>query len=78
MTETKQPITVHGWTLMRQNTREPIYTDTVVYSHRNEAHTLTGGRPPHKLGSTGRVWTQGGGEYFPTVFDLIWVAGEPE
>ena len=38
---------------------------------------LSGGEPPHKPSSTGRVygiWSDGNsGSYFPTVFDLKWV-----
>ena len=41
-------------------------------THRGEEYVITGGRPPLHLGSTGRVWVEGGGEYFPTVFDLKW------
>lgn len=39
---------------------------------RGEEHTITSGSPPHKPGSTGRVYVEGGGQYFPNVFDLRW------
>jgi len=42
-------------------------------SFRGEVMTITGGRPPLHQGSTGRVWTEDGREYFPGVFDLKWV-----
>lgn len=41
-------------------------------THRGEEYVITGGRPPAHLGSTGRVWVEGGGEFFPTVFDFKW------
>lgn len=39
---------------------------------RGERETIIGGRPPHKAGSTGHVWTAEGSEYYPGVFDLAW------
>lgn len=51
----------------------PACTGEMLESHRGEQYRITGGRPPHKPSSTGRVWVEGGGEFFPTVFNLKWV-----
>lgn len=45
---------------------------TSILDFRGDEHTLTGGEPPHKPGSTGRVWTDHGG-FYPGVFGLKWV-----
>ena len=42
-------------------------------SFRGESYVITGGRPPHKPESTGKVWTSDNGEYYPGVFGLRWV-----
>ena len=47
------------------------YTD-----FRGERHTLEGSRPPHKPGSTGRVYTDRG-EFYPSVIDLTFVEADP-
>jgi hypothetical protein len=39
---------------------------------RGEMHTITGGMPPHKPSSSGRIYTERG-EYFPGVFNAEWV-----
>lgn len=49
---------------------KPYHTKTF----RGEDIAITGGRPPHKPGSTGRVFHKNiGGEYFPSVVDLEWI-----
>lgn len=63
------------WTLVRQDTNLPVELGDTVYSFRGKASILTGGRPPQHVGSTGRVWVSGGGEYYPSVFGLTWVRG---
>lgn len=40
---------------------------------RGNNAVIIGGRPPMRPGSTGKVWTDNGGEFFPSVFDLKWV-----
>lgn len=63
----------HGdWTLERMD-GTPVCIGEMLETHRGDRYTITGGRPPHKPASTGRVWVEGGGEYFPSVFDLTWV-----
>ena len=55
---------------------EPVLKNAKAASFRGEVHTITGGRAPHKPGSTGKVWTSNGhdeGEYYPGVFDMKWV-----
>lgn len=46
--------------------------DTVT-SFRGKTATLKGGRAPHKPGSQGKVYLQGGGEFYPSVYGLRWV-----
>ena len=52
---------------------EPVLKNAKAASFRGEVHTITGGRAPHKPGSTGKVWTSDEGEYYPGVFDMKWV-----
>jgi hypothetical protein len=63
----------HGqWALVHQVSGTPVCVGETLSSGRGDRYTITGGRPPHKPASTGRVWVEGGGEYFPSVFDLEW------
>jgi len=52
---------------------EPVRKGTKAADFRGHVDTIVGGRAPHKPGSTGRVWTADGREYFPSVFDMKWV-----
>lgn len=52
---------------------QPVELPLETVDSRGETATIQYGRPPHRPGSTGRVYTQGGGEYFPSVFKLQWV-----
>lgn len=72
MLEVKE-ITKDGWTLVYERTGKPVVENEVVLDFRGEADTITGGCPPHKPSSTGRVWTQDGRECYPDVFNLKWV-----
>jgi hypothetical protein len=65
-------ISQNGWTLRRSN-NQPVLVNQAAISFRGDIATIVGGRPPTHFGSTGRVWTKAGGEYFPSVFDLEWV-----
>jgi len=55
----------------------------VALSHRGERWVITGGRAPHKESSSGKVYATpfpGGyaeSEFFPGVFDLVWVPATP-
>lgn len=63
-------ITKGNWLLMHAD-GTPVLEGSTVTSFRGEQHTITGGTPPHKPESTGRVYTSGG-EFFPSVFKLVW------
>ena len=63
-----------NWTLVHEATGVPVAMgEEVRSSHWHMADTIKGGTPPHKPSSTGRVWAERG-EFFPSVFDLRWVA----
>ena len=61
-----------NWVLVREGTHEEVMVGDTITNFRGNATVLKGGRPPHKAGSTGRVFTEGA-EYFPSVFDLAWI-----
>lgn len=63
--------------LVNKDTGEVVAIGDNVNSFRGEEAIVTGGSPPHKEGSTGRVdvrWTgmEASGSYFPSVFNLEW------
>lgn len=72
-----------GWALVRSDTKAPVCRGDAVTSGRGEPATVSGGAPPHKPASTGRVYVVEGTdlangshysrEYFPSVFGLEWV-----
>jgi len=64
-------ITHENWKLVDKD-GNAVYRGYKATSHRGDEYIITGGRPPAHLGSTGRVWVEGGGEFFPTVFDFKW------
>lgn len=66
---------VDGWTLVREDTFADVSLGETVETFRGEKVTLKGGRPPHKIGSTGRIYVDGH-EYFPSVCGLKWVKCE--
>jgi hypothetical protein len=66
----KEAIKHGNWILLHKN-GEPVLVGAKVTSFRGSHCTVSGGKPPHKLGSTGRVYTSDG-EYFPSVFNLVW------
>jgi hypothetical protein len=53
--------------------QEGVLKGTKAADFRGHVDTIVGGRAPHKPGSTGRVWTADGREYYPSVFDMKWV-----
>lgn len=57
--------------LVCTKTNQPVYRGDVM-----SGHMITGGRAPQKPSSTGRVWVEGGGEYFPIVVGAKWVRAE--
>ena len=53
--------------------QEGVLKGTQAADFRGHVDTIVGGRAPHHSGSTGRVWTADGREYYPGVFDMKWV-----
>jgi hypothetical protein len=51
---------------------QPVTVGDRITDFRGRPAILEGGSYPHKLGSSGKVWARGA-EYFPSVFNLIWV-----
>lgn len=76
-----KPITKRGWTL--HYTIGDVVTGVVnegdhVADFRGDGMIVKGGKPPHKPGSTGRVYVTPDGEsreseYFPSVIGAKWV-----
>lgn len=66
-------ISKNGWTLVHKATQRPVQHSEPCASFRGDISIITGGEPPHKPSSTGRVFILGGNEYYPGVFDLQWV-----
>lgn len=71
------PIIESNWQLVYKHDGSPVHRgDRVATSKRDYVATVTGGRPPHHSGSTGRVYIveENGAEreYFPQCFDLEW------
>jgi hypothetical protein len=63
----------NGWTLVVEATKEPVTLPMVCRDFRGEDHTVTDGAPPHKPGSTGRIYTSIQESFFPGVVGLLWV-----
>ncbi len=59
------------WTLIDKTTQAPIAAGAPVVSFRQERGTVTGGTPPHKPESAGRIVVNGG-EFYPGVFNCEW------
>ena len=69
-------IHVNGWQLL-DNQNEQVAVGQ-LFDYPDKKFEVSGGSPPHKPSSTGRVYgswtnTEGSREYFPTVFGLRWV-----
>lgn len=65
--------------LVHETTGEDAKPGDTVISFRNEEAILIAGRPPHRPGSTGRVYvrwaddeTATEAEFYPSVFGLAW------
>jgi hypothetical protein len=52
---------------------EPVRKNAKAADFRGHVDTIIGGRAPLHSGSTGRVYTAEGREFFPSVFDMKWV-----
>lgn len=64
-----------GWTLTTEQ-GEPVHYGQEFSSNNGLTANMNGGRPPHGPGKSGYVWTEGGAEYYPSVFGLRWVSPE--
>ena len=70
---------INNWILERENGEE-VDIDTPLVDFRfNDDYKLLGGTPPHKPGSTGKVYVSEGqgpdkftSTYYPGVFKLRW------
>jgi len=66
-------------TLVDEATFTPIKEGDTRTLRDGELHKVTGGRAPHKPGSTGKVWTTAisndgwTGEYYPGVIGARWM-----
>jgi hypothetical protein len=69
------PLMQDGWTLVHEESGRQVFLNDTVRCFLGEKDEILGGRPPHRLGSTGRVWTTRG-EFFPSVFGLRYVRVE--
>jgi hypothetical protein len=58
---------------LRTEDGQPAALPRDAVSFRGERDVIEYARPPHHPGSTGRVYTRGEGEYFPSVYGLQWV-----
>ena len=63
---------IDGWTLMVSETGDVVNEGAALETFRGEAAILEGGQPPHRVGSSGRVYTDLGAHY-PSVYGLEWV-----
>jgi len=62
------------WVLSHKD-GSPVYVGETVTDFRGDQASITGGRPPHKPSSTGRVTINRDGEtyqLYPSVYDLTW------
>lgn len=76
----KDPFKTDQWVLVDVEGCD-VSLGQIFYTFRGEEVELTGGRPPHKPSSTGRIYVEpfGGGptsEYFPSVCNLKWIRRE--
>lgn len=72
----KYHISKNGYTLMKNG--EAVQVGQVLTCFRGETYTITGGNPPHKPSSQGKVWVTDGDwsrELYPSVFECKWVEG---
>lgn len=60
------------WILIDEVSLRSVRYGDVRESFRGEHAVITGGTPPHKPGSTGRIETSDNGTYYPGVFLAKW------
>jgi hypothetical protein len=65
-----------NWYLVDKDTGVEAQPGQMVDDFRGEEHQLsTGliGHPPHKTGGTGRIYTEDGQSFLPSVVNLEWI-----
>jgi hypothetical protein len=67
-----------GYKLVHEKSGEDVYPSELVVSFRGDRYIVKGGVPPHKEGSTGKVWVSDitnrhNEEFFPSVCGLKWL-----
>lgn len=71
----KYHIKKNGYALMKNG--EAVQVGQVLTCFRGETYTITGGNPPHKPSSQGKVWVTDdedwSRELYPSVFECEWV-----
>jgi hypothetical protein len=60
------------WLLIDEVTQVSVKRGETRESFRGVKSRVTGGRPPHKAGSTGRITTRDEGSYYPSVYGCEW------
>lgn len=58
--------------LKNARTGQPVERGQTLEDFRGGRAAIIGGRAPHHTGSTGRLYTEHGREYFPAVFGCTW------
>ena len=74
--EAKKAITSGDYALVHVATFQQVMNGEKVVDFRDNSATVTGGAPPHKPSSTGRVYVLQDGrsaEYYPGGYNLRWV-----
>lgn len=61
------------WELHYKDSDERVAKGVTALDFRGDTDVLIGGRAPRHSGSTGKVWTREGNEYYPGVFNMRWV-----
>lgn len=65
------PNTHGAWQLTLDG--KPVITGNAYADFRGDTAIITGGKPPHKPGSTGFVHTAAGRELYAHMYDMKWV-----
>ena len=61
------------WLLIDDVTQVSIKRGQALADFRGDKAVIAGGTPPHKPGSTGRVRTSEGAEFYPNVYGCKWM-----
>lgn len=59
--------------LINEKTGKTINAGDTAKDFKGGPVVVTGGRAPHKLSSTGKIWTDDSCEYYPSVINAKWV-----